>query len=45
MLRATPIVKDIQFEEASGELDTKKRFPEKISHKTFETISSLHMTF
>ena len=42
-LTVTKIVKKIKFEGVWGELESKKRFPETISHKIFETNSSFHV--
>ena len=41
--RPTKIVKEIKFEGVQGELKLKKRFPETIIHKIFETNSSFHV--
>ena len=42
-LRITKIVKEIKFQEVWGELESKKRFPETISHKIFENNSSFQV--
>ena len=41
-LRVTKIVKEIKFEGVWGELESKKRFPDTITHKRSETNSSFH---
>ena len=40
--RVTKNVKIIKFEGIWGELELKKRFPETMTHKIFETNSSFH---
>ena len=42
-LRVTKIVKEVKFEGVWGELESKKMFPETITHKIFETNSSFHV--
>ena len=42
-LRVTKIVKDVKFEGVLVELESKKKFPETITHKIFETNSSFHV--
>ena len=42
-LRVTKNVKEIKFEGVWRDLDSKKLFPEKITHKIFETNSSFHV--
>ena len=42
-LKIAKIVKEITFEGDWGELELKKRFPETIIHKIFETNSSFHV--
>ena len=39
----TTIVKEITFERILDELDSRKRFPETIIHKIFETNSFFHV--
>ena len=41
-LRVTKDVKEINFEETWGELESKKKFPE-TTHKTFGTNSGFHV--
>ena len=42
-LRFAEIVKEIKYEGVWGELESKKKFPEKITHKISETNSSFHL--
>ena len=43
-LRVTKNVKEIKFEGVYGELESKKKkFPENITHKIFETNFSFHV--
>ena len=43
-LRVTENVKEINFEEVWGKLESKKKnFPEKITHKISETNSGFHV--
>ena len=42
-LRVTTNVKAIKFVEIFGELESKKNFPETISHKIFETHYSFYV--
>ena len=41
-LRVTKNLKKIKFEGVWGELESKKRFPDTITHKRYETNSSFH---
>ena len=41
-LRATKNIKAIKFEGVLGELESKKNFPETITHKAFETNSNFY---
>ena len=42
-LRVTKNVKELKFQGVSGELESKKKFPETITDKIFETNSSFHV--
>ena len=42
-LRVTKSVKEIMFKEVWGELESKKKFPETITHKISEANSSFHV--
>ena len=42
-IRVTEIIKEINFKGVWDELKPKKRFPETIDHKIFETNSCLHV--
>ena len=42
-LRVTKNVKEIKFEGVWGKLESKKRFPETITHKIFDTNSGFRM--
>ena len=42
-LRVTKNVKETKFEVVWGELESKKRFPETITHKIFETNSGFNV--
>ena len=42
-LRVTKNVKEIKFEGVWGELESKRKFPEIVTHKIFEINSSFHV--
>ena len=42
-LKVTKNDKEIKFDGVLGELESKKVFPEAITHKLFETNSSFHV--
>ena len=44
-LRVTKIVKEVKFEGVWGNLESKNKFPETITHKIFETDPIFHFKY